>query len=50
LREDQLHGIAPPEAHDWIYSRTKGHPQFALEYVRYLTRQGFLWSDGKRWH
>lgn len=49
LLEDQLHGIAPPEALEWIYSRTRGHPQFALEYVCYLTRQGFLWSDGERW-
>jgi tetratricopeptide (TPR) repeat protein len=42
-------GAAPLEAGVWLEARVGGHPLFALEYVRYLMRQGFLWSDGSRW-
>lgn len=40
----------PGEAAAWIAGRTRGNPLFALEFLRYLSRQGFLWSDGQRWH
>ncbi len=40
----------PAEASDWIASRSAGNPLFALEYLRYLGRQGNLWSDGRAWH
>ncbi|HEX7001124.1 MAG TPA: AAA family ATPase [Trueperaceae bacterium] len=40
----------PPEASDWIASWSAGNPLFALEYLRYLGRQGNLWSDGRAWH
>jgi hypothetical protein len=31
----------------WIADRAHGNPLFALEYLRYLSRQGYLWSDGR---
>jgi tetratricopeptide (TPR) repeat protein len=40
----------PPEGLDYIFARAQGNPLFSLEFLRYLTRQGFLWSDGKTWH
>ncbi len=44
-------GATPPEAAAaWIYARTLGNPLFTLEYLRYLTRQGYVWSDAQRWH
>nr|WP_170159533.1 hypothetical protein [Calidithermus terrae] len=39
----------PEEATTWIYTRAQGNPLFTLEYYRYLTRQGYLWSDGRLW-
>ena len=44
-------GIAlPSEGLSWMHSRTRGNPLFLREYLQYLSRQGFLWSDGQRWH
>ncbi len=44
-------GIAlPNEGLSWMHSRTRGNPLFLREYLQYLSRQGFLWSDGQRWH
>jgi tetratricopeptide (TPR) repeat protein len=40
----------PEEATHWIYARARGNPLFTLEYLRYLARAGFLWSDSQRWH
>ncbi|PNY79753.1 BTAD domain-containing putative transcriptional regulator [Deinococcus koreensis] len=40
----------PPEALEWLQERTRGNPLFVLEFTRYLTRQGSVWSDGTRWH
>jgi len=40
----------PREALEWVFERTRGNPLYALEFGRYLRRQGFLWSDGERWH
>ena len=44
-------GVAPPlETAGWIYAKAAGNPLYTLEYLRYLTKGGFLWSDGRRWH
>jgi tetratricopeptide (TPR) repeat protein len=50
LLEQELTATLPGEAPLWIYSKAAGNPLYTLEYLRYLTRQGFLWSDGKSWH
>jgi hypothetical protein len=39
----------PPEAVNWVFLRALGNPLFTLEYFRFLSRQGFLYNDGKRW-
>ncbi len=39
----------PPEALTWVFLRALGNPLFTLEYFRFLSRQGFLYNDGKRW-
>ncbi|GBF07418.1 tetratricopeptide TPR_4 [Deinococcus aerius] len=46
----ELGAELPGQATAWITDRTGGNPLFALEFLRYLSRQGFLWSDGRRWH
>jgi DNA-binding SARP family transcriptional activator/tetratricopeptide (TPR) repeat protein len=50
MLERELGASLPAAGLEWIQSRTHGNPLFALEFLRYLTRQGFLWSDGKRWN
>jgi tetratricopeptide (TPR) repeat protein/DNA-binding SARP family transcriptional activator len=50
MLEHELGASLPAVGLEWIQSRTQGNPLFALEFLRYLTRQGFLWSDGKRWN
>ncbi len=50
LLEDDLKASLPKEALEFIYSKAAGNPLYTLEYLRYLTRQGFLWNDGKHWH
>ncbi len=45
----QLKGQIPSEALDYLEARADGNPLFILEFLRFLTRQGFLWSDGKDW-
>jgi tetratricopeptide (TPR) repeat protein len=35
---------------DYVFARARGNPLFTLEFLKYLTRQGFLWSDGKLWY
>ncbi len=40
----------PMEGLEYVFARAQGNPLFTLEFLRYLTRQGFLWSDGKTWH
>ena len=49
ILEHQIAGL-PPEGIEWIQSRTHGNPLFTLEFLRYLRRQGAIWSDGQRWH
>jgi hypothetical protein len=39
----------PEAAHAWIWHRSQGNPLFALEYFGFLSRQGFLWNDARRW-
>lgn len=50
MLEKALGAKMPSEASDWIESRACGNPLFALEYLRYLARAGFLWNDGNVWH
>ncbi len=46
----ELKSTLPNEALEFIYNKAAGNPLYTLEYLRYLTRQGFLWNDGKSWH
>jgi tetratricopeptide (TPR) repeat protein len=50
MLERELGTSLPTIGLEWVQARTQGNPLFALEFLRYLTRQGFLWSDGKRWN
>lgn len=50
LLEAELKAPIPKEAASWIYGKAAGNPLYTLEYVRFLARQGFLWSDGSNWH
>lgn len=50
LLGQELRSAVPQEAAAWMYGRTEGNPLFTVEYLRYLARQGFLWSDGQHWH
>jgi hypothetical protein len=50
LLEHELGASLPFESLDYVFSRGRGNPLFTLEFLRYLTRQGFLWSDGALWH
>lgn len=50
LLEAEMQNTLPPGALAWIYSRAQGNPLFSLEYVRFLAKRGFLWSDGRHWH
>ena len=50
LLEHELKASVPSDSLEWIFGRTLGNPLFTLEFVRYLRRQGFLWSDGEAWH
>jgi DNA-binding SARP family transcriptional activator len=50
LLQQQLGSELPPEATAWIYAHAAGNPLFTLEYLRFLSRQGYLWNDGERWH
>ena len=49
LIDTEAQGALPIAAHTWVYERSQGNPLFSLEYFRYLTRLGHLWSDGQRW-
>jgi DNA-binding SARP family transcriptional activator len=49
LIEQELKAEAPRDGLEWVFARTRGNPLFALEFARYLRRQGFLYSDGERW-
>lgn len=50
LLTNEVGASLPEEALEWIYSKAAGNPLYTLEYLRFLSRQGFFWSDGKRWH
>ena len=46
----ELKAPLPKEALQFIYARSAGNPLYTLEHLRYLVRQGYLWSDGKQWN
>ncbi len=50
LLETELKAKLPQEALSFIHTKAAGNPLYTLEYLRYLTKQGFLWNDGKSWH
>jgi len=50
LLEGEVHTALPPEALEWIYGKAAGNPLYTLEFFRSLSRAGFAWSDGQRWH
>lgn len=50
LLAGQLGVTLPSEAAAWVYQRAEGNPLFSLEYLRHLTRSGYLWNDGQTWH
>ena len=50
LLEQELKARPPEDGTEWVFGRTRGNPLFTLEFVRYLRRQGFFWSDGEHWH
>ncbi|WP_157205910.1 AAA family ATPase [Calidithermus timidus] len=49
LQAEAAHEL-PQEGLEWVFSRAQGNPLFTLEFWRYLSRQGYFWSDGRRWH
>lgn len=49
MLETEAGASLPAEALSWVFSRTMGNPLFALEFFRFLSRQGFLWNDTQRW-
>ena len=49
LLEIEAGATLPSDALGWIFDRAAGNPLFTLEFFRFLSRQGFLWNDGKRW-
>ncbi len=50
LLEQELGASLPSESLEYVFNRAQGNPLFSLEFVRYLTRHGFLWFDGTFWH
>jgi tetratricopeptide (TPR) repeat protein len=50
LVENEFKTPLPKEALEFIFSKALGNPLYTLEYLRYLTRQGNLWNDGKTWN
>jgi DNA-binding SARP family transcriptional activator len=50
MLERDVGAVLPVEAITWIHARAAGNPLFTLEFLRHLSRQGFVWSDGQRWH
>jgi len=49
ILEAEVSTALPAEALAWLEARAGGNPLFALEFFRFMTRQGFLWNDGQRW-
>jgi tetratricopeptide (TPR) repeat protein len=47
--QQELKSQLPLEALEWIYQKAQGNPLYTLEYLRFLTRQGNLWNDGRSW-
>ncbi len=49
MLEAEAGGPLPEEAFAWVQAKAAGHPLYALEYFRYLSRLGQLWNDGRIW-
>lgn len=49
MLEAEAGGSLPDEAFVWMQTKAAGHPLYALEYFRYLSRLGHLWNDGRIW-
>lgn len=49
LLETQAKNNLPREGLEWVFAKSQGNPLFALEFWRYLSQQGYFWSDGSRW-
>ena len=49
ILESETGSSLPEAAIDWIASRARGNPLFALEFLKWLARLGFLRSDGQYW-
>ncbi|WP_161880871.1 BTAD domain-containing putative transcriptional regulator [Deinococcus alpinitundrae] len=50
LLEAEAGAALPEDAARWVLARAGGNPLFLKEYLRFLTRGGWLWSDGRTWH
>jgi DNA-binding SARP family transcriptional activator len=50
LLHQQAGADLPKAALEWIETRAVGNPLFALEFFRFLSRQGYLWFDSRTWH
>lgn len=50
LLEHACGAVLPQDSLDYIFLRAQGNPLFTLEFLKFLTRQGFLWFDGTTWH
>lgn len=49
LLEAEAGAALPPAASAWVFARAAGNPLYTLEFFRYLSSHGHLWSDGHRW-
>ena len=49
LLEAEARSNLPLKALEWIHGKAAGNPLFTLEFFRFLTRQGFVWTDGQQW-
>jgi tetratricopeptide (TPR) repeat protein len=49
MLEREAGATLPSECVAWIQTRVVGNPLYALEFFRFLARQGFVWNDGQQW-
>jgi len=49
LLQTEAGAALPNPFRQWVHARAAGNPLFTKEFLRYLVRQGYLWSDGARW-
>jgi hypothetical protein len=50
MLEAETGASLPAECLALIDARAAGNPLFVLEFFKFLTRRGFVWNDGSRWH